>query len=268
VSTALRLLVLALGLVGTSSASAAYNTPQPPAVLVKVRDVTQAPVPDAYVKLFPATGKAVPTGDGTFLFTVDAGRYDLFVEAMGFREVAKRIEVRDGEPTVVYVELRVGSCAGCVTVSSYDGREAVSIPVISITEEASHRSAQYRKDELNSLKRHVVPSTGPESDQQKSYSGFLLAELLAKFCSVGACGGGADEGQRRYIVASGDTGCFVYPLARLIRENAAEKIIVADAVDGKPLPQNTLMLVLIENSRVTESVRGTVGLGLRLVSIP
>ena len=69
------------------------------------------------------------------------------------------------------------------------------------------------------------------------------------------------------MVASGNTGFFVYPLARLMRENAAETVIIADAVDGKSLPQNTLMIVLIENNRVTESVRGIVGLGLRLVSI-
>ena len=176
-STALRSLVFALGLVGASSASAAYDAAQSPTVLVKVRDVTQAPVPDAYVKLFPATAKAVPIGDGSFLFTAEAGSYDLFVESHGFREVAKRIEVRDGEPMVVNVELRVGSCppGDCLTVSSC-GREAVSIPAISITEEAFPplRAVPKGRAELTEA------AGGPVNTSREQSAGIILGFFVGR----------------------------------------------------------------------------------------
>lgn len=105
-----------------------HSTAQQVTVVVNVRDESQAAVPGAYVRLYPsADGKPATMRDGRFSFSAKPGDYDLFVEVMGFREVAKRVKVLGGEPTVFDLNLQVGSCSACLTVGPWDPAVVLSL---------------------------------------------------------------------------------------------------------------------------------------------
>lgn len=236
-------------------------------VRVHILDVSNAPVPGAYVRLFPSSNRPTVTSvDGGFSFTMKPGSsftmkpgsYDLVVEVAGFREVAKHVEVLVGQPTILNVTMQIGSCppGPCLTVTPWDSSVALSVS------DAEHQGLTLSIGDLDQLKHEDVLFNDATTKATESYSGFSLADALERFCGAKDCAPGIRAPQYTYAVISGNSDFIVFPLARILDSTSGDKIVVADRLGGMALPNNGLRAFLIENRRVSESVHGMINVRL------
>jgi DMSO/TMAO reductase YedYZ molybdopterin-dependent catalytic subunit len=110
-------------------------------------------------------------------------------------------------------------------------------------------------DELGKMPRETVPLTGRGATVQ--YEGVPLLEILAR---AGAPVGKTLRGKAlaSYVVAKASDGYqVVFTLAELDPQFAAERILVADKRDGKPLPtaEGPLRIVCPGDKEGARSVR-------------
>jgi hypothetical protein len=157
--------------------------------------------------------------------------YDLFVAVAGFREVATRIHIGGAAPTVVDVTLQIASCPQCLTIGGPPD------PTIVLT----LGNVPVRANDLKSIRRETFSFEG------HSYSGFSLAELLMQ---------SRKDALPSYGLVSAGTGYIVFPLSRLLAPDSTDKILIADALEGRR------RVFLIEDGKVTESLQGVVGVRL------
>ncbi len=236
--------------------AAAQEPTEPTTLVVTVHDPSGAAIPNARVWLYPRPDREpTATRDGRLFFAAKPGDHDLFVEAPGFREVAKRIEVRADAPTAINLTLEIGGCTECVEVAALPPDSDV---VLTVSDEADHRELTLRTADLKSLNHQSVAVDEPGAQTRESYSGFSLAGVIDKLCAAGNCD---LRKPRVYIVVTGYDGYLVLPLAGL-GDAARAQIVVADAASGKALPHSGLRVFLIEEGHVTESVHGIIGIRL------
>ena len=92
------------------------------AVRGRVVDPHQAAVAGASLTATPVEGgqsaSAVSDADGEFRLMLDAGGYDLEVNAAGFATAARRIRVRPGEAASIAIELAIAESTVSVTVTA------------------------------------------------------------------------------------------------------------------------------------------------------
>jgi len=83
-------------------------------IVVEVKDLSGASVPNAHVQILPSPknlGKDLMT-DSNGILTLDAppGGYELTVESLGFITVSKRMEAKPARQETIDIVLKVGSC--------------------------------------------------------------------------------------------------------------------------------------------------------------
>jgi len=112
-----------------------------------------------------------------------------------------------------------------------------------------------------------IPVTihNPHTDADETYSGVRLSDLLAK---IGAPLGSELHGKALadYVVATGSDGYkAVLALAEVEPTFHPGEVIVADAMDGKPLDAHSgpFKLVVTEDKRPARSVRNLVSIELK-----
>jgi hypothetical protein len=119
--------------------------------------------------------------------------------------------------------------------------------------------------DLKSLPHISITVHNPHTNADETYSGVRLADLLAK---IGAALGSNLRGAAlaRYIVATGTDGYkAVLALAEVDPSFHPGEVIVADAMDGKPLDEHNgpFKLVVTEDKRPARAVRNLVSIELR-----
>jgi len=119
--------------------------------------------------------------------------------------------------------------------------------------------------DLKAMAHVTVTIHNSHSNADESYSGIRVAALLAK---VGAPLGSSLRGKAlaQYIVASGSDGYqTVVALGEVDPEFHSGEVLVADAMDGKPLDSHSgpLKLVVTEDKHPARSVRNLVQIELR-----
>ena len=119
--------------------------------------------------------------------------------------------------------------------------------------------------DFKSLPHITVTFHNSHTSADESYSGVRLADLLAK---LGAPLGDALRGKAlaNYVVAAGSDGYkSVLALGEIDPNFHPGEVIVADAIDGKPLDlhSGSFKLVVTEDKRPARSVRNLISIDLR-----
>jgi len=112
-------------------------------------------------------------------------------------------------------------------------------------------------EQLKKMPHQTVSATNSHTKTTNNYEGVLLSTLLAE---AGAPSGEALRGAelRDYVEAAGaDNYRVIFSLVELDPMFQDNKIIVADLMDGKPLPskQGPLQLIVPQDRRLTRCVR-------------
>ena len=130
---------------------------------------------------------------------------------------------------------------------------------------ASHEPLHLSTAELKALPHVTVTFHNSHTNADETYSGVRLSDLLAK---LGAPLGDALRGKAlaNYVVATGSDGYkSVLALGEIDPSFHPGDVIVADAMDGKPLDAHSgpFKLVVTEDKRPARSVRNLVSIELR-----
>jgi len=220
-------------------------------VIIQVGDQSGAPIPHAKVRLFPAPdvapAKLETDENGTVSLNLKAGSYALTVTEQGFKNWSESIYVAKPEGNAstsqVYpVVLQVGSYSG-PTVLYPEGSLVISAG-------AYHAPVALSPAEFRALPHTTLTAHNGHTDADETYSGVLLATLLA---IVNAPIG--KERQKEvltgYLIASGSDGySVVLSLAETDASFHRGQVLVADARDGQPLAKSgPYQLIVSEDKR-------------------
>lgn len=129
----------------------------------------------------------------------------------------------------------------------------------------SHAQATLSASDLRAMPHVTVTFHNTHTSTDETYSGVRLADILAKF---GAPLGDDLRGRAlaNYVVATGSDGYqAVLALGEVDPSFHPGEVIVADAMDGKPLDAHSgpLKLVVTEDKRPARSVRNLISIELR-----
>ena len=130
---------------------------------------------------------------------------------------------------------------------------------------AAHDPVKLAASELKALPQITVTVHNPHTNNDETYSGVRVADLLPK---IGAPLGKDLRGiaLSSYLVATGSDGYkAVFALAEVDPTFHPGEILVADTMNGKPLDAHSgpLKLVVTEDKRPARSVRNLVSIELR-----
>ena len=119
------------------------------------------------------------------------------------------------------------------------------------------KQATFSVEQLKKMPRQVVTVSDPHTNASHQYEGVLLSSLLSQ---LGTPSGKALEGfeMRDYVEAVGaDNYKVIFALVELDAMFQDNKVIVADTMDGKPLPSDhgPLQLVVPQDRRHARWVR-------------
>jgi hypothetical protein len=131
--------------------------------------------------------------------------------------------------------------------------------------QSGDKHADYTLNELKAMPQKTVTVHNPHTNADETYSGVPLMDLLAK----DGVPHGHDlrgKGLAEYVVATGSDGYkAVLALAEVDPEFHSGDVIVADAMDGKPLDVKTgpFRLVVTEDKRPARSVHNLVSIEVK-----
>jgi hypothetical protein len=130
---------------------------------------------------------------------------------------------------------------------------------------AQGQTQSFSADDFKNLPHKTVIFHNPHTNSDETYSGVPLIDLLAK---QGVPHGHdlRGKGLSEYIVATGSDGYkAVLALAEVDPEFHPGDVIVADAIDGKPLDAKAgpFRLVVTEDKRPARSVHNLVSIEVR-----
>ena len=131
----------------------------------------------------------------------------------------------------------------------------------------SHTPWTLHVADLKSMPHIAVTVHNPHTNADENYSGVRLADLLAK---MGAPLGSELHGKALacYVVATGSDGYqAVLALGEVDPSFHPGEVLVADAMDGKPLDAHSgpFKLVVTEDKRPARAVRNLVSIDLKSV---
>jgi hypothetical protein len=131
---------------------------------------------------------------------------------------------------------------------------------------ADHSPLTLKVADMKSLTHITLTIQNPHSNADETYSGVRLSDLLAK---VGAPLGSDLRGKALadYVVATGSDGYrAVLALGEVDPDFHPGEVIVADAINGKPLDDHSgpMKLVVTEDKRPARSVRNLVKIELKM----
>lgn len=207
----------------------------PARVEISVNDPSGAGVAHARVRIVPSpddAGKKLETDEqGRLELALQTGSYALFVSQAGFREGSELFEVSaagsNSAAQAVQVILQVGPTGSPQGVYPADA--------LVLTAQRYHLPVAVTPEEFRALPHVTVKVHNGHRGADETYSGVLLAALLAK---VNAPTGHELRGESMacYVVATGTDGySAVLSLAEIDPDFRAGQVIVADSRDGKPL---------------------------------
>jgi hypothetical protein len=236
-----------------------------------VSDTTGAPIPGAQIGI-----ENLQTDiSGKLHLDLNPGEYGVTVDSQGFFRLIKKIDVQASKEQAFRLALQVGSCSPCVTVQQMMGNPLVptSLPshskviaaAASLVLMGSDNSKLLDAVALKRLQHKTITVHNPHENVDETYSGVLLIELLKQ---VGAPVGKDVHGKAlaEYVVATGSDGYkAVLALAEIEPDFHPGDVLVADAMDGKPLDSKTgpFRLVVTEDKRPARSVRNLVSVELK-----
>lgn len=233
-------------------------------VAITVVDESGARVPHAQIRVVPPPDPAprMETDDrGRLSLDLKPGGYGLFVQMLGFKSFATRVEVQTAkEVQTILVVLQAGRIGG-VEVTG------VSPDVLVLRVYPYYDVVRLSVPDFKLLPHIRVSLHNSHTNANETYSGVRLADLFSK---MGAPLGNELHGEALadYIVASGADGYkVVLALGEVDPAFHPGEVVVADAMNGKPLDAHSgpFKLVVTEDKRPARSVPNLVSLELKAV---
>lgn len=208
-------------------------------VAIFVADPSGANVAHARVRVVPSpddAGKELETDEkGRLELKLKPESYAMFVSEAGFREASQLFEVSAPDSATAVQTVRV-----ILQIAPTGSPQAIyPADALVLTAERYHLPVAISPEEFRALPHVTIKVHNGHSNADETYSGVLLAALLAK---VNAPTGHELRGESMtcYVVATGTDGySVVLSLAEVDPDfragQAAGQVIVADSRDGKPL---------------------------------
>jgi len=235
------------------------------AVVITISDPSGTRVPHAKIRLVPAPDPAprMETDEkGSLSLNLKLGGYALFAQSQGFKTFTTHIDVRESKEVQTFpVVLELGATFSPMVspASSKDDLVLLTYPY--------HEPTALSPSELKAMPHITVTVHSSHNHANETYSGVRLADLLTK---MGAPLGSELHGEAlaNYIVASGSDGYqAVLALGEVDPSFHPGEVIVADAMDGKPLDAHSgpFKLVVTEDKRPARSVRNLTTIELKPV---
>jgi hypothetical protein len=264
----MRLEVFRIGFLGAALLAPCAAWTQQPAtrtVIIQVGDQSGAPIPHATVRLVPAPDVApatLETGEnGALSLNLKAGSYALTVTEQGFKNWSESIYVAKPEgkasATQIYpVVLQIASYSGPTVVYPDDS--------LVISAGAYHTPVALSPAEFRALPHISVKAHNGHTDTDETYSGVLLATLLA-LVSAPIGKELQNDALTGYLIASGSDGYSVtLSLAEADPSLHAGQVLVADARDGQPLAKSgPYQLIVSDDKRPARWVRNLNSIALQ-----
>lgn len=219
-------------------------------VAVVVTDQEGAVVAQAQVRFTVGSNSAAEaTTDKLGQLTVElrTGSYTLSISSPGFERYERDVEVVPAtEEQIFPAVLQVRNLGGMMV--STDGLELIS---------KGHAPITLGLAEIKAMPHVTVTVHNPHTSAEETYAGVRLSEFLIR---VGAPLGKDLHGEAlaNYVVAVGSDGYkAVLALGEIDPSFHPGEVIVADAMDGKPLDTHSgpLKLVVSEDKRPARCVR-------------
>lgn len=250
-------------------------------VTLQVTDTAGAVIPGAQVILAPSSADLPPDLHtdryGSFAMALRPGSYNVSVHYSGFFPLTKEIQVRNTSAQTFQFALHIGSCppGPCPVVmgapliipeTSSLSKMIEEQPAGSLTIKASGpESKTIDLAALKAMPHKTISFHNVHTNADETYSGVPLIDLLA---SLGMPHGKDLHGKALsdYVVATGSDGYkAVLALAEVDPEFHPGDVIVADAMDGKPLDAQNgpFKLVVTEDKRPARSVHNLVSIEVK-----
>jgi hypothetical protein len=232
----------------------------------------------------PAGDKLIADEQGRAQLGMPAGEYKLHVTAQGFAGVDKALVVADKAQTLtVSLQVAAPSSGGTevtgpapmspgavpleTTGGSGHGLGTTAQPagtVLTIVGANGERGV-FTPQTLREYPQQTVTIFDHDTNKKETYAGVPLVDLLAK---LGVKHGKDLMGKElaQYVVATGSDGYVsVVALGEADPEFHPGTVLIADAMDGKPLDAKTgpFRLVVSEDKRPARSVRNLVSIEVR-----
>lgn len=233
-------------------------------VTLTLTDPTGAAIPHAVVRVIPAPDpipKMETDEKGKLTLQLKPGGYALFARVFGFKSLAIHFDVRSSqEAQSIPFMLQLATYSGPVVV--VEGTEKTDLRLIA---DPYHAPTGMTLAQLKAIPHITVTIHNSHTNADETYSGVRLADLLT---SLSAPLGKELHGiaLTNYVVATGSDGYqAVLALAEVDPEFHPGEVIVADAMNGKPLDEHNgpLKLVVTEDKRPARWVRNLISIELR-----
>ena len=232
-------------------------------VLITASDPSGARVPQAKIRLVPAPDPAprIETDEkGSLVLSLKPGGYALFARRQGFKTFTTHIDVRESKEVQTFpIVLQLGATYSPMVspASSKDDLVLLTYPY--------HEPATMSPSEVKAMPHITVSVHNSHTNTDETYYGVRLSDLLTK---VGAPLGSELHGEAlaNYIVVTGSDGYqAVLAIGEVDPSFHPGEVIVADAMDGKPLDAHTgpFKLVVTEDKRPARSVRNLTTIELK-----
>jgi hypothetical protein len=258
---------------------------------VQVTDALGGVVPRARISISSQLGNAALTpsyadSNGILVVKLSPGVYDVRATAPGFVTVVDHLSLTGPQtlpvvlkiasacpPTCAVLEIPPAAASGdqmetqssprTATAALESGPVASTGEVLTISAGPTERGV-YTLATLKDLPHQTVTIFDHHTKANETYSGVQLMDLLAK---LGVPHGEALHGKALtdYVVATGSDGYrSVVALAEIDPEFHPGMVLVADAMDGKPLgATGPFRLIVSEDKRPARSVRNLVSIELK-----
>jgi hypothetical protein len=241
--------------------SAAQATAVP--VAITVSDPSGIRVPHTKIRIVPTPDPAprMETDEkGSLALNLKPGGYALFAQSQGFKTFITHLDVRESKEVQIFpVALQLGATFSPMVspASSKDDLVLLTYPY--------HEPAALSPSALKAMLHMTVTVHNSHTNADENYSGVRLADLLTK---MGAPLGNELHGEAlaNYIVASGSDGYqAVLAIGEVDPSFHPGEVLVADAMDGKPLDAHSgpFKLVVTEDKRPARSVRNLTTIELK-----
>ena len=233
----------------------------------------------------PAGDKLIADEQGRAQLGMPAGEYKLHVTAQGFADADKALVVADKPQTLTVALEAAAPSSGGTEVTGPAPMSPGAVP-LETTEGSGHGSGTtaqpaaatvltivgangergvFTPQTLREYPQQTVTIFDHHTNKKETYAGVPLVDLLGK---LGVKHGKDLMGKAlaQYVVATGSDGdVSVVALGEVDPEFHPGTVLVADAIDGKPLDAKTgpFRLVVSEDKRPARSVRNLVRLEVR-----
>jgi hypothetical protein len=243
----------------------------PASVSIVVTDASGKPLQGAKIELNPAPNPMPQTmetdAQGQVSLSLNDGYYALQTVRVGFRDRSDKIYVQSSKTQRLQtfnIHMEAPRRPAVIRAANSN----VSQDSLLVSARPFHDDVSYKLGDLQSMPRTTVTIHNAHTDADETYTGVRLSDILAP---LGVPLGKDLRGSALAlcVLATGsDDYHVVVALAEIDPAFHPGEVLVADTMNGKPIPAETgpFRLVVTEDKRPARAVRNLVSIELKSVN--